>query len=90
MNGHLYRAAFLDALTEWLNRTLVPPGVTVGADTALFGDRLIDSIRILELIAWTEQATGMVIEDEMIRMDRFATPRTIAENFANGKHHVGS
>jgi acyl carrier protein len=76
------RDAFLGSLIDWLNRKLVPPGVTVEADTPLFADRLIDSIRILELIAWTERATGTVIPDRLIRMDYFETPRKIAETFA--------
>jgi acyl carrier protein len=75
---------FTEALVEWLNRRLAPPGVVIGPDTPLFADRLIDSIRILELIAWTEREIGRVIPDSMIRMDHFATARRIGEVFASG------
>ena len=81
--------AFLDALIDWINRKLIPPGMSVESDTPLFKGGLIDSIRILELIAWTEREAGIVIPDRMIRMDYFTTPRKIAETFANGVDHVG-
>ena len=42
----------------------------------------MDSIRILELIAWTERATGREVPDAQIRMDNFRTVRRIAEVFA--------
>lgn len=73
---------FTDEMLAWLNARYAPPGVTIGAGTPLFKDRLIDSIRILELIAWTERATGRVVEDAQIRMDNFATVARIAETFA--------
>lgn len=72
--------AFMDALTAWINRRL-DPGAPVTHDTPLF-EGLIDSIRILELIAWTERETGRQIPDPMIRMDHFRTVRRIAETFA--------
>jgi len=75
------RADFLEALVRWLNGRfeLDEP---VGPDTALF-DGLIDSMRILELIAWTEVATSRTIPDTEIVMSNFATARTIARVF----HH---
>lgn len=76
------RDRFTRGLTTWLNATVAPPGVTIHADTPLFEGGLIDSIRILELIAWTERETGRNIPDRMIRMDNFRTPDRIAEVFA--------
>jgi hypothetical protein len=76
--------AFVHALLEWLNRRLAPPGVRIGPDTPLFAGGMINSIRILELIAWTEREMGGTIPDPMIRMDNFATARRIAEVFAGG------
>jgi acyl carrier protein len=74
---------------EWINRTLVPEGVTVDADTPLFASGLIDSIRILRLIAWTEHALDLRIPDSRIRMDYFRTVRTIAETFADAAGKQG-
>lgn len=72
---------FIVGIVRWLNRRLAPPGVVIEADTQLFADGLIDSMRILQLIAWTERATGRSIPDEQIRMDNFETARRIAETF---------
>jgi acyl carrier protein len=85
------RDAFLTALLVWLNRKLAPPGVAIGPDTPLFAGGLINSIRILELIAWTERETGARIPDRMILMEHFRTPRRITETFAGEEadHVVG-
>ena len=73
---------FERAMVAWLNARLLPPGVSVDEHTPLFETGLIDSIRILELIAWTERASGRRIPDEAIRMDRFRTVAVIAATFA--------
>jgi acyl carrier protein len=73
---------FIERILAWMNRRVAPPGVTIEADTELFAGGLIDSIRILYLIAWTERETGRAIPDERIRMDNFATARRIAQTFA--------
>ena len=75
---------FVETMLEWLNGKLAPPGVRIDADTPLFRTGLIDSIRILELIAWTERATGRLIADREIRMDNFRTVARIADVFAGG------
>ena len=75
---------FVEMMLDWLNGKLAPPGVRIDADTPLFRTGLIDSIRILELIAWTERATGRLISDREIRMDNFRTVSRIADVFAGG------
>jgi len=75
------RAEFETRMVEWINRTLVPPGVVVDAETPLFAQGVINSIGILKLIAWTEHATGQPIADKSIRMDNFRTVRRIAAVF---------
>lgn len=72
---------FVAAMVAWLNERLARSGVSIGADTPLFESGLIDSIRVLELIAWTEQAIGTTIPDVRIRMDNFRTVARIAEVF---------
>ena len=54
------------------------------ATTPLFASRLIDSLRILELIAWTERAVGREIADGEIRTDNFASAARIVDTFAAG------
>jgi acyl carrier protein len=73
---------FLNDLVLWMNRRIAPPDAVIGPDTVLFANGLLDSIRILLLIAWTERAIGRPIPDEQIRMDNFETPRRIAAVFA--------
>ena len=75
------RADFLDALVAWLNRRFARDGVVIAAETPLFAGRLIDSLRILELIAFTEHRLALRIPDGAIRMDNFATPARIATVF---------
>jgi acyl carrier protein len=82
MSAPMNHAAFVARTIEWINRTLVPEGITVDADTPLFANGLIDSIRILRLIAWTEQALDLRIPDARIRMDYFRTVRSVADTFA--------
>lgn len=76
------KTRFIERILGWLNRRLAPPGITIQADTELFATGLIDSMRILQLIAWTERETGRAVPDEQIRMDNFQTARRIAETFA--------
>jgi acyl carrier protein len=81
MSSHTEAEAFVTRTVDWINRTLVPGGVTVDADTPLFANGLINSIRILKLIAWTEHLTGRRIPDKAIRMDNFRTVRRMADVF---------
>jgi acyl carrier protein len=76
------RATFLHDLLAWLNGRFAPDRPPILSDTALFAGGLIDSLRVLDLIAWTERAIGHEIPDAAIRVDNFATPARIAELFA--------
>ena len=78
------RPELLDRLVAWIDRRLAPEDVRIGPDTELFADGLIDSMKILLLIAWTEEAIGRQIPDERMRMDNFRTPRRIADVFGGG------
>jgi acyl carrier protein len=73
--------AFVAEMLGWLNEEIAPKGVVITADTPLFAGRLLDSLRVLELIAFTEQAVGSVIPDAQIRMDNFQTVSRIASVF---------
>jgi acyl carrier protein len=82
------RAALLRELVEWLNERFAPEGPRIHADTLLFVGGLLDSMRILELIAWTERAIGREIPDGDIRTDNFASAARIAELFADRGIHA--
>jgi acyl carrier protein len=75
---------FLAELLAWLNRRFAPGGCAIAADTPLFAGGLINSMRVLELIAWTEQAAGRRIPDAQVRMDNFGTAARIAALFGPG------
>jgi acyl carrier protein len=81
MRTSVDRESFIAELVAWLERRLAPSGVPISAETVLFEDRLIDSIRILELIAWIERATGRQIPHAQIVMNNFRTPERIADVF---------
>ena len=84
------RDRFAEHMVQWLNRRFARPGVVITETTPLFAGGLIDSIRILELIAWTEHAIGHSIPDASIRMDNFATVGRIADVFVQEEAHVGA
>ncbi len=75
------RERFIIDTLAWLHRRLLPPEVRVDSDTPLFENGLVDSVRILKLIAWTESRIGRTIPDREIRMDNFRCVRRIATVF---------
>jgi acyl carrier protein len=72
----------LEDLVAYINRELLKGrGAPIDPDTPLFEDGLIDSLNILQLIAFVEVRRGREIPDRDIVMDRFRTPRHITEAF---------
>jgi acyl carrier protein len=84
------RERFIADMVAWLNASLAPPGTVVGADTPLFASGIISSIKVLELIAWTERAIGRQIADGDIRLDNFRTVARIAEVFVKEAGHAAA
>ena len=72
------RDRFRDEMLAWLNAKLAPPGVRLAASTELFASGAIDSIKVLELIAFTERAIGRPVPDRAIRLDNFRSVDRIA------------
>ena len=85
MSAH---AEFAGRMVAWLNAELLPKGVHVQADTPLFAGRLLDSLKVLELIAFTEEVIGRAIPDSQMRMDHFQTVTRIAAVFLPVDNHV--
>jgi acyl carrier protein len=75
------RLRFVERMLAWLNEEVAPEGVLIAEDTQLFASRLLDSLRVLELIAFTEEEIGAPIPDSKIRMDNFQTVSRIATVF---------
>ena len=74
-------STFAEELLAWINARFAPNGPAILADTRLFSGGLINSMRILELIAWTERAIGHEIPDAKIRTDYFASVDQITATF---------
>jgi acyl carrier protein len=82
------RAEFIERMVAWLNAEVAPEGVDVSAETPLFATRLLDSLRVLELIAFTEECIGRAIPDSHIRMDNFQSVARIAAVFVPVNEHA--
>lgn len=79
----LGRRAFEQRLVRFVNETLLADDPRrVVPETYLFEKGLINSMRILDLVAFVEQTLRIEIRLADVRMDRFRTPRAIAESFA--------
>jgi acyl carrier protein len=82
------RTRFEAAMVAWLNARFASKGVVITRDTPLFAKGVIDSLGILELIAWTELNTGQIVPDEDIRMDNFGTVARIARMFVREEEYA--
>lgn len=69
-------------LVSFINTTLVPQGKgIVAAETHLFEEGLINSIKILDLMAFVERALGEKIPDRLVVMKNFRSARAITSTF---------
>jgi acyl carrier protein len=69
-------------ILEFINQELHGGSAgTIEPDTPLFEDGLIDSLKILRLIAFIEVTTGRSIPDREVVMENFRTVRNIARHF---------
>lgn len=76
---------FETRLMEFVRRELVGPGAgPIDEETYLFDEGLVDSLKILQLIAFIEMQTGREIPDRDVVMANFRTVRTIARRFGAG------
>lgn len=70
---------FTDRIVSFINSTLLAPGASrVGGETPLFEHGTLDSMKVLDLIAFVEAETGRPLPDSAIRLANFRTARTIA------------
>lgn len=77
------RARLTADMVRWIREQLAPPGSEVHAETLLFANGILSSIKVLELIAWTEREIGRIITDAEIRLDNFRTVQRIADVFGS-------
>ena len=84
------RARFVAEMLHWITGRLAPPGVVVDAHTPLFASGLVSSIKVLDLIAWTERAIGREIPDTQIRLDNFHSVQRIADVFVEDEEDAAA
>lgn len=80
------RAEFREALVELIAHRLLsrrrrPEQLSVDGDTLLFETGLVDSMAILELIAFVEGATGRTISARQVLLKHFGTVDRICDAF---------
>src|SRR5688500_6113093 len=77
------RAELERRLLDFVNRTLLgsDPARAVDEDTALFEEGIVNSLRILDLIALVEKETQAKVPDEAVRLANFRSVRAIAAAF---------
>lgn len=79
MTAHEFEQQLLDFIREMCRKNGIRAEIT--PDTLLFADRLLNSMRIIDLMAFVEEELGIVIPDAKLSMQYFRTPRTIAATF---------
>lgn len=76
------RDEFCGGLLRFINGELLPDDAPpVHANTNLFGGDVLNSLRLIHLLAFVEDALDRTIPDEDIVMHRFATVNDIARSF---------
>ena len=70
-------------LLDFVHRILARAGqrIAVDVETGLFEEGVIDSLRILDLIAFVEESTGAKIPDSEVRLANFRSVRAMAAAF---------
>ncbi len=79
-------ARFEDRLLAFVRGELLEGrAVDLDADTYLFDAGMIDSLKILRLIAFVEMQIGRKIADREVVMERFRSVRAMAEWFGEAR-----
>lgn len=72
---------FEDDLLRFINDQILLKSKKINKDSKLFEDRLIDSLKILNLIAFVEKKLKFKIPDRDIVMENFASVNQISTIF---------
>jgi acyl carrier protein len=74
------RPEFEESLKSFV-QTLVGDRVPILRNTRLFENGIIDSMRVLDLIAFVESRLGQRVPDDMITLDHFRSIGAISRSF---------
>lgn len=75
---------FEEDLLQFINVQILLRSRKVNKESKLFDDRLIDSLKILNLIAFVEKKLKIKIQDKDIVMENFASVDQISKSFFKG------
>lgn len=77
------RNQFEERLLTFIRKLCVENGITadIGRDTALFENRLINSMRIIDLMGFIESELSIEVPEDKLTMNFFRTPRVISDTF---------
>ena len=79
---HMKQEQFEQDLLQFINEQILGgSNKKINNETLLFEDRLIDSLKILDLIAFVEKKLKMKIPDNKIVMENFASIERISKTF---------
>ncbi|MGK2934434.1 MAG: hypothetical protein ACSLFE_04225 [Gemmatimonadaceae bacterium] len=77
--GSVNEHTLQNRIVAFINGSLLAPDQPrVSGDTPLFGHGVLDSMRVLDLIAFVEAETARPLPDSLIRLANFRTASTIA------------
>ncbi len=77
------RNHFEERLLAFIRELCAQNGITadIGRDTPLFESRLINSMRIIDLMGFIESELSLEVPEDKLTMNFFRTPRVIADTF---------
>lgn len=79
------------ALLEFVRSRMVgDPSVSIGPETELFAEKVIDSMNVLRFIGYLEKKLGRRLTDDELVMENFRSVRTICERFLKETEDDGS
>ena len=76
-------ATLEERVLHFVRTELAGRALAIDADSYLFDDGLIDSLKILQLIAFVELQIGRDIPDSDVVMEHFRTVRAMAARFGS-------
>jgi acyl carrier protein len=74
-----------DAIRSYIRDEVMFGDGSIDDDTPLWGQGIIDSIGLMELVAFLEERFGIQIDDEELTAENFRTVRTIEGMVARRK-----
>jgi acyl carrier protein len=82
------QADFEVSLCRFVRQLVADDSLRIRRNTRIFEEGLIDSLKVLDLIAFVEAELGIRISDADIRLEHFRTIQAISESFWKERRHA--